>query len=149
MPEQLTEAARKMAITQAVIYLTACLVPFMLTAILITFLEIFRPGGDWNSNTTTALLAGASIVAGQAVLLVKGIFNGQVSEVNRKYLEHQHDCLHEVGKEVVKAKEAAVQSVNVTRQGTDSIIAVVEKSGSGTSIAPPVQKIDVNIHSDQ
>lgn len=89
---------------QVIAYSVAGIGPFAIAATCIAYLESHRPGGEWNSNTTTALIAGAAAASTQLAILMKSIGNSQK-------IDHLHDCVEHrteiVKQEAATAREAA------------------------------------------
>lgn len=66
-------------------YLIAGLGPFGIAAAAIAYIESHRPGGQWNSNTTTVLFGAAAACSTSLIGAMTSYFNGKLAaQVNKK-----------------------------------------------------------------
>ena len=97
-------------------YIVAALAPFAIGIGAITYLESHRPGGEWNSNTTTAIFTAATVVSANLVGLIKTIGNGQLGKENSAKLDHLHECVENRSSEVKAEAEEAKKVASETHQ---------------------------------
>lgn len=80
---------------QLIAYLAAVLGTLLIGGGLIVALEIARPGGEWNSNTTT-------VIVGMATTILAVLLNGVRSTFNAKAINETAKEVQAVRKEIDK-----------------------------------------------
>ncbi len=107
-------------------YLSAILGPQLIGGALIVALEWLRPGGDYNSNTTTVLLGMSTAASAQLLSMVNRMFEHK--DVKQS-LEHLHECQHQLNDKADVAANNSAAAANQaaatekkTEQATQEII---------------------------
>ena len=72
---------------QLIAYLAATLGTLLIGGGLIVTLEIARPGGEWNSNTTTVIVGMCTTIIAVLLSMIKSIGNGKAIEEVKKTLK--------------------------------------------------------------
>ncbi len=125
---------------QMVVYLCAVFGMSMIGVGAIVALEIARPGGQWNSQATYAIIGVITPTLTLLLSLVKSVSNGDIGKENAKKLDHLHTCVEtKVGEVVAQAREAKDAAVE-TKQD-------VRKAINGG--LPKKTEIDVTVHGDK
>lgn len=68
-------------------YLGAVLGPLSIGAGALAYLEVHRPGGKWNENTTAIIIGMCTLATTQLVGIMKSFFNGVVAEDTNKTIK--------------------------------------------------------------